>query len=212
MTNLHKERFSLNLHLPDYLGTYSDGPTLSDLGPIPPEGRADSLIIRTEDDAADLQKLRIDDVTVERDGDSLTLHIVPYVKPEDPDEYDGEPNQHGYLTLDPVPAMRFVGLDEAQADLVESFVPYAVEEAGGTAGFRDNATSTISPLDRLEALTLPALADVRDGLATYREQVDRAAELDAKIERTDALIDEIVYDLYGLTDEEIAIVEEAVGD
>jgi hypothetical protein len=33
-----------------------------------------------------------------------------------------------------------------------------------------------------------------------------------KIERTDALIDEIVYDLYGLTDEEIAIVEEAVGD
>jgi len=62
------------------------------------------------------------------------------------------------------------------------------------------------------SLTLPALADVRDGLETYREQVARAAELDEQIERTDALIDEIVYDLYGLTDEEIAIVEEAVGD
>ena len=53
---------------------------------------------------------------------------------------------------------------------------------------------------------------MRDGLETYREQVDRAAELDEQIERTDGLIDEIVYGLYGLTDEEIAIVEAAVGD
>jgi type II restriction/modification system DNA methylase subunit YeeA len=36
--------------------------------------------------------------------------------------------------------------------------------------------------------------------------------LDAKIEHTDDLIDEIVYELYGLTDEEIEIVEEAVGE
>jgi len=41
--------------------------------------------------------------------------------------------------------------------------------------------------------------------------VERAEALDEKIERTDALIDEIVYELYGLTDEEIEIVEEAVG-
>jgi hypothetical protein len=37
-----------------------------------------------------------------------------------------------------------------------------------------------------------------------------AEELDAKIEQTDALIDEVVYGLYGLTDEEIEIVEQAV--
>ena len=40
---------------------------------------------------------------------------------------------------------------------------------------------------------------------------ERAAELDEQIERTDELIDEIVYELYGLTDEEIEIVEGAVG-
>ena len=40
----------------------------------------------------------------------------------------------------------------------------------------------------------------------------RAEELEAKIQRTDNLIDDIVYELYGLTDEEIEIVEEAVGD
>nr|WP_224830351.1 hypothetical protein [Saliphagus infecundisoli] len=34
-------------------------------------------------------------------------------------------------------------------------------------------------------------------------------ELEEKIERTDHLIDEIVYDLYGLIDEEIEIIEEA---
>jgi hypothetical protein len=39
-----------------------------------------------------------------------------------------------------------------------------------------------------------------------------AGDEDEKIQRTDDLIDEIVYDLYGLTDEEIEIVEEAVAD
>jgi len=42
--------------------------------------------------------------------------------------------------------------------------------------------------------------------------VERAVELDERIKRTDALIDELVYELYGLTDEEIEIVEDAVGE
>jgi len=94
---------------------------------------------------------------------------------------------------------------------VEAFVPYAVDEAGGFANFRGTATKTNSLMDRLRALTLPRVEDVRDGLASYRETVARAEELEAKIARTDRLIDEIVYELYGLTDEEIEIVEDAVG-
>ena len=54
--------------------------------------------------------------------------------------------------------------------------------------------------------------DSRDGLYSYRRAKERADELDAKIQRTDELIDEIVYDLYDLTDEEVEIVEESVGD
>ena len=50
------------------------------------------------------------------------------------------------------------------------------------------------------------------GLARHIEAVERAKELDEKIQRTDDLIDEIVYDLYGLTNEEIEIVEDAVGN
>ncbi|ACV49118.1 hypothetical protein GBQ70_02335 [Halomicrobium sp. ZPS1] len=57
---------------------------------------------------------------------------------------------------------------------------------------------------------------VHDGgpyTCTVRDNYDeRAAELEAKIEKTDDLIDEIVYELYGLTDEEIEIIEEAVGE
>ena len=67
-------------------------------------------------------------------------------------------------------------------------------------------------MDRLRKLTLPRVADVEAGLESYVETKQRAEDLEEKIERTDELIDEIVYELYGLTDEEIEIVEEAVGD
>jgi len=56
------------------------------------------------------------------------------------------------------------------------------------------------------------VSDVESGLESYVETKERAEELEAKIEETDALIDKIVYELYGLTDEEIEIVEEAVGE
>ena len=88
----------------------------------------------------------------------------------------------------------------------------AVAEAGGFAGFRETATKTNSLVDRLRKLTLPAVSDVESGLESYVRTKERAEELEAKIEETDALIDEIVYELYGLTDEEIEIVEEAVGE
>lgn len=103
-------------------------------------------------------------------------------------------------------------LSDAEERLVREFVPVAIEERGSFAGFRRNATKTISPLDRLKSLTLPDIEAVGDGLAQYTEVRERADKLEAKIEKTDALIDEIVYDLYPLTDEEIDIVEEAVGD
>nr|WP_240334646.1 hypothetical protein [Halorussus sp. MSC15.2] len=54
--------------------------------------------------------------------------------------------------------------------------------------------------------------DGEDGLQSYIEAKERAEELDAKIEKTDELIDQIVYELYGLTDEEIEIVENATSD
>jgi type II restriction/modification system DNA methylase subunit YeeA len=56
---------------------------------------------------------------------------------------------------------------------------------------------------------LPDVNDVVDDLENYLRTVERAEELDEKIEKIDDLIGEIVYELYGLTDEEIEIKEEA---
>lgn len=49
--------------------------------------------------------------------------------------------------------------------------------------------------------------DVADDLERYLDTKRRAKELDGKIEKTDELIEEIVYELYGLDEEEIEIVE-----
>lgn len=207
--NSKRELETLNLDLLDYLGNYEDGPTLGEMGYQPPSGLADSILTETAESTA-FETLRVTEARVEREGGDLRVLAVPYVKPADEAEY--ETNNRGYATLEPVPAMKFFGLSDAQADLVEAFVPYAVAEADGFAGYRDNATATIPPLDRLESLSLPKLADVESGVERYMDARERAMELDAKIERTDELIDEIVYELYGLTDEEVEIVKEAVGD
>jgi len=148
-------------------------------------------------------------VTHESDS-TVEIQLTARYKPDDEDAY--ETDQWGYMETEPLPALRITDLTETEGDLIEAFVPVAVDEAGGFAGFRETATKTNSLVDRLRKLTLPAVDDVRDGLVSYMETVERADELELKIERTDELIDEIVYELYGLTDEEIEIVEEAVGE
>ena len=199
----------LNLSLRDHLGTYSDGPTLADVGLTqPPEGSADSIL---QESTEQKPNLRIGEVTVIREpGTTVEIRLTARYKPDDEDDY--ETDQWGYTETDPLPALRITDLTETEADLIKAFVPVAVDEAGGFAGFRETATKTNSLVDRLRKLTLPAVDEVREGLESYVDTKARAEELEEKIERTDELIDEIVYELYGLTDEEIEIIEEAVGE
>ncbi|WP_420834407.1 TaqI-like C-terminal specificity domain-containing protein [Haloarcula marismortui] len=203
-----EKKQKLNLALRDHLGSYSDGPTLADVGLTqPPEDSADSILQQTTEQKPNL---RVGEASVVRESDStVEIQLSARYKPDDEDAY--ETDQWGYTETEPLPALRITDLTEMEGDLIEAFVPVAVDEAGGFAGFRETATKTNSLVDRLRKLTLPAVDDIRDGLASYMETVERADELEAKIERTDELIDEIVYELYGLTDEEIEIVEEAVG-
>ncbi|WP_241658418.1 hypothetical protein [Halorubrum sp. BOL3-1] len=60
---------------------------------------------------------------------------------------------------------------------------------GGSSNVPATATKTNSLVDRLKTVELPDVDEVADDLT-----------------------DEIVYEPYGLTDEEIEIVEEAVGE
>ena len=210
-SNLEKQHSfqQLNLSLRDHLGTYEDGQTLADVGLTqPPKGAADSILQQT---ASERPNLRVGEASVRRESEStVEIRLTARYKPDDEDDH--ETDQWGYTETHPMAALRITDLTELEADLIEQFVPMAVDEAGGFAGFRETATKTNSLVDRLRKLTLPRVADVEAGLESYIETKARAEELEEKIEKTDELIDEIVYELYGLTDEEIEIVEEAVGE
>jgi len=208
-SDFHSTHEDLNLWLPDYLGAYDEGEKVTNLGLTqPPEDSADSILQQTTEQKPNL---RVGEGSVVRESDStVEIQLTARYKPDDEDAY--ETDQWGYTETKPLPALRITDLAETEADLIEAFVPVAVDEAGGFADFRETATKTNSLVDRLRKLTLPAIDDVQDGLESYIETKERADELEAKIERTDDLIDAIVYELYGLTDEEIEIVEEAVGE
>jgi hypothetical protein len=207
MAEFNRSYVGLNLSLLDYLGSYSEGESLSNYDYQPPSGLANSILTETSETR---DGLRVGEAKVDRNMDNVHIALTARYKPEDEDAH--ETDRWGYTETEPMPAMELTDLTETEADLVEHFVPVAAEEGDGFAGFRENATKTNSLVDRLEAITLPDPDDVADDLERYREAVERAAELDEKIRRTDDLIDDIVYDLYGLTDEEIEIVEEAVAD
>ncbi|GAA0530934.1 TaqI-like C-terminal specificity domain-containing protein [Halorubrum ejinorense] len=196
---------SLNLNLIDYVGGDSGEKRLSEIGLLQP---TEKNIL--ESDATDYENLRTGSVRVEQNGPTVTIEATARYKPDDEDAH--ETDQWGYTETEYLPAFRITDLTEREADLIEHFVPVAVDEAGGFANFRETATKTNSLIDRLKAIELPDVDDVADNLENYLETKERAEELDAKIEQTDKLIDEIVYELYGLTDEEIEIVEEAVGE
>ncbi|HUU98974.1 MAG TPA: hypothetical protein VM487_24850 [Phycisphaerae bacterium] len=76
--------------------------------------------------------------------------------------------------------------------------------------------STDSPIHCGKSIVSLAPAQVRDLIEAFDRRVFRAAvvarakaALRRQIDATDRQIDRLVYELYGLTDEEIRIVEEA---
>jgi type II restriction/modification system DNA methylase subunit YeeA len=184
--NQRNEREQLVLDLLNYLGNYTEGPDLPDIGRFQPTS-TDILDATTDDH----EKLRVGEVRTERDGSSVTIYATARYKPEDEEEH--ETDRWGYTESDYLEAFTLADLSQTEAALVEAFVPVAVEEGDGFAGFRDNATKTTSLGDRLKAITLPDPDDVEDDLRRYVEAKERAEDLDEKIEQTDQLIDEIVY-------------------
>lgn len=203
INDLKNSRRGINTDLLDFLGNYNQDSKLPDIGLFQP---TDSNILdaTTEEYA----KLQIERTHTKRDGSTVTIEATARYKPEEEEEF--ETDTYGYTETDFFEAFTLTDLSEEEVALVEAFVPVAIEEEIG--GFRDNATKTNSLIDRLKGITLPDPDDVAGDLRRYLKAKERADELDQKIEKTDQLIDEIVYELYDLTDEEIEIVEEAVAD
>jgi len=215
-SEMEATRRSLNMNLLDYLGIPSDelpdsvtGETLGDQQ-MPVAGIADTPLTKSTEE---YDGLRIEGVMFKNDDGRVVLSVdISYKIDEEDSRETDRWNRLAESEFESYEAMAFVGLSEEEETLLREFVPIAIKQAEGFAGFRQDATKTKSPLDRLKHLILPDINEVQTGLEQYIEIRERADELDEKIEKTDRLIDEIVYDLYGLTDEEIEIVEEAVQD
>jgi hypothetical protein len=208
MKELKSQKRILNQSLLDHIGPISEEQSISNVALAQPSTNAtDSKLQYTSEQ---YQNLRVGAARVDRESpNTVLIEATARYKPDDEDEH--ETDQWGYTETEYLPAFRITDLTEREAGLIEHFVPVAVDEAGGFANFRETATKTNSLIDRLKAIELPDVNDVADDLENYLQTKERAEELDEKLEQTDALIDEIVYELYGLTDEEIEIVEEAVG-
>ena len=217
MTRLKEERHTYHLDVTDYVATPSDdaGVGLREIGryqPVP--GAPNSLLAATTEQR---DGLRIGRLTATHRGDAVTVCATARFKPhgersEWPDVVptDAEPDQWGYVETEPIDVCTLHDCSELEAGLVVHWLAALNDAESGFSGYRDTATKTISLLDRLYDLRLPDPSDedVRDALRPFLDNAAAAADLDVQIEFTDGLIDRVVYRLYGLSDTEVAVVEE----
>ncbi|MWV40756.1 N-6 DNA methylase [Natrialba sp. INN-245] len=191
------ERNAISVDLDAALGEYDDGTQLDAVPAYRVEPGVEGTMLT--ETTTERSGLRIDSVETKRDrrlrrdGDVVTISVRLRYKPAD----DGtDTDRWGYATTDPVPAIRFVGVDDDLALALETFVPHAVEVGDGFAGFRAAATRTITPLERLNELTLPRLGQVVADLSRVVERRERAKKLDERIASIDRRIHERVCSLY----------------
>lgn len=196
---IKNKKRGLNLNIEDYLTHYSDGKPLGEIC-TPVEGLSDTILTRT---SSDLNGLMIGGVECKEKGTNLVIQISMRYKPEE--EQSQETDRWGYTGTDAIPAMKTSG-DENIQELIKEFVPLAINKASGFANFRENATKTISPIKRLEKLTLPKLEDVESVLGKYLEKKEKAEKLEEEIQESNHQIDAIVFDLYDLDEDGVRTV------
>lgn len=196
-----ERRRNINTQLPDHLGNYNWGTSLGEItGCQLAPGVADSVLAQT---ANERDSLRIGTVDVTRAGERIVLKASGRYKPE----WECTTDRWGYTETDMIPVLTFEDLNERERVLIEEFVPYSVNEASGFANFYETATIRNSLVDRFQALTLPTLDDVSKQLEAYLTSKDRARTLEQTIRENERVIDSIVYELYGIGDEQRRMIE-----
>lgn len=64
---------------------------------------------------------------------------------------------------------------------------------------------------KIAEVKIPEFSDeVKQGFLRYKAAMEKAKILDEEILKIDRAIDRLVYDLYGLTEEEVGVVEQSV--
>jgi hypothetical protein len=228
MTRLKEERHTYHLDVTDYVAAPESGQDggvgLRAIGryqPVP--GATDSLLAATTEQR---DGLRIGRLTATHRGDAVTVHATARFKPPEsgagtgsgdgdtwPDVVpdDAEPDQWGYVETEPLPVCTLHDCTEIETGLVVHWLQALNDADAGFSGYRDTATKTISLLDRIYDIRFPdpSSSSTQNALKSFLDNVKEAEQLDEQITFTDQLIDDVVYRLYDLTEEEIAVVEDA---
>ncbi|WP_302083452.1 Eco57I restriction-modification methylase domain-containing protein [Salinibaculum rarum] len=156
--------------------------------------------------------LRVGDVEVEYEPEKNQAKVLMAARFK-PDDEDAETDPYGYTTTDELYHVFTLGdVSELEAELYCEFIPHAVDEGNGVAGFREKATKSHTLLDRLRSLQLPAVDDVREEMLNFRAVKNTSITIETRIQKIDALIDQLVYGLYGLSATEISTIEETVSN
>jgi hypothetical protein len=201
MTDLKSERATYNLDITEYVPEPSteDGVAITEIGRYEPaSGVTDSILAETEETR---EKLHIGSLYAEVEENCVTVQATARYKPDESDEY---------TETNPIDFCRLKNCTDEEIQLLEHWLNVLSERTMSDstfAGYRANATTNISLRDRLFDARFPDLDQRSTELAPFFRDAKEAAELDRQIEFTDSLIDQIVYRLYGLSDEEIAVVE-----
>lgn len=202
----HKDRrAALNVDIAAYLDDEPDGEQLADAGLYQPTVDADSLLTTTKGD--DYETTKIGAIHVERDGDTIEIAATVRYKPDDP---DADPGPYGFVETGPLPAFKLVEVPDLAATLIEGYVPMVGSKGNGFAGFYTEPTQKKPLVDRIGEIQLPDVDAIESKITRYQRVKERAEELDGTIDRIESIIDAIVYEGYGVDEEEINLIEKTV--
>jgi hypothetical protein len=113
----------------------------------------------------------------------------------------------GFADPDTYDVLRNKGKWEATLWKSESCRPFVDEESRSTRHLDESLGWNEEALKAFVKALLRSVPNLSDLVRVYRKYHASYYELVGRISKTDYLIDQIVYQLYGLTEAEIAIVE-----
>jgi len=92
----------------------------------------------------------------------------------------------------------------------EACKPFVDKNSGSSRTVDESLAWNEDAFKQFAKLLAGRISNLNDLVGVYRNHASEFKALTENVERTDGLIDQIVYKLYGLTDEEIAIVERPI--
>ena len=212
MVTLHQQRLSTAPQLDDYLELTGDGLPSNVSGPMlgavatPCSDVDETPLTQTGDDLAGL---RIEQARIEGRENEMVLEVDISYKPGrgDPRPTDryGRLSEDEFETYD---ALVFSGVPTEQQRIFEDYIPTVIEKSDGFAGFRAEATKTNTLIDRLNDMVLPDIDELNGSPQEYTAKKAEAQEITERITAVDRLIDQIVFDIYNLTPDDIDTINE----